>query len=70
MYATKVIYIGKDKRKYVLLLPIIFSNNAATKYTTVAFDGTTALFSNARVEGNTLIVSGATINNNTLKMEG
>lgn len=70
MYATKVIYIGKDKTKYELILPIIFSTNTSTNYTTVTFDGTTALFSNARIEGNTLIVSGATINNNTLIMEG
>jgi hypothetical protein len=69
MRATKVIYIGKDKKKYVTCLPIIFPTNVTTTYTTVAFDGTTALFSNARVEGTTLIVSGATINNNTLIME-
>ena len=70
MYATKVVYIDKNGNKYVMCLPIRFSTNVTTKYTTVTFNGTTALFSNAKVEGNTLIVSGATIHNNTLIMEG
>ena len=74
MYATKVMHKGKPigfmVNGKVMLLPIIFSNNTSPDYTTVTFDGTTAVFSNAVVEGNTLVVSGATINNNTLIMEG
>lgn len=69
MRATKVIYNDKNGKRHVTLLPIIFPTNIITNYTTVEFDGTTALFSNVGVDGNTLVVNGATINNNTLITE-
>ena len=67
MRATKVIYVDKEKNKYELLLPIIFSTTPDTNRTRIAFDGNTALFSNIVINGDEIEASGVTVNNNTLE---